>query len=200
MNLDPPTLAGLSATEAARRLAEGEFSSVDYARALLARVDQVESQVQAWAHLDPAYLLAQAEAADHSRALGQPTGPLFGVPVGIKDIIDTADLPTEDGTVLHAGRQPGEDAALVRRLRAAGGLVMGKTVTTELATYAPGKTRNPHHPEHTAGGSSSGYEYIWVGRRSTLFRPSSGFVGTVPFGAIFIRVSMTSVAGVPLAS
>ena len=156
MNLDPPTLAGLSATEATRRLAEGEFSSVDYARALLARVDQVEPQVQAWAHLDPAYLLAQAEAADHSRALGQPTGPLFGIPVGIKDIIDTADLPTEDGTVLHAGRQPGEDAALVRRLRAAGGLVMGKTVTTELATYAPGKTRNPHHPEYTAGGSSSG--------------------------------------------
>jgi Asp-tRNA(Asn)/Glu-tRNA(Gln) amidotransferase A subunit family amidase len=76
--------------------------------------------------------------------------------VGVKDIIDTADLPTEDGTVLHAGRQPRDDAYVVRALRAAGGLVMGKTVTTELATYAPGKTRNPHHPGHTPGGSSSG--------------------------------------------
>ena len=83
-------------------------------------------------------------------------GPLHGVPVGIKDIIDTGDMPTEDGTVLHAGRTPAHDAAVVAMLRAAGAVIMGKTVTTELATYAPGKTRNPHNPEHTPGGSSSG--------------------------------------------
>ncbi len=99
----------------------GEISAADYANALLARVDEVEEQVQAWAHLDRAYLLAQASAADEAHAAGEPHGPLFGLPVGLKDIIDTADMPTEDGTVLHAGRLPGEDAALVQRLRAAGG-------------------------------------------------------------------------------
>lgn len=154
--MDGDTLIGLGAADAAARMRAGEFSAVEYAQALLARVDAVELQVQAWARLDPPYLLRQAEAADEARAAGEPAGALFGLPVGVKDIIDTADLPTEDGTVLHAGRQPRQDAWVVRALRAAGGLVMGKTVTTELATYAPGKTRNPHHPGHTPGGSSSG--------------------------------------------
>ncbi|MBK8862697.1 MAG: amidase [Betaproteobacteria bacterium] len=160
MSLDPVLLASFSATEARERLVAGDCSVRDYARALLARVDAIESQVQAWAHLDRAHVLAQAGAADEARARGETDGPLFGLPVGVKDVIDTADLPTEHGTVLHAGRMPRDDAAVVRRLRAAGGWVMGKTVTTELATYAPGKTRNPHVPVsgsvHTPGGSSSG--------------------------------------------
>ncbi len=153
---DHSELNALSAVDAHRRLVAGEFSAVDYAEALLARIDEVEPRVQAWAHLDRAHVLAQAAAADEARALGQALGPLFGVPVGVKDIIDTRDLPTEDGCVLHAGRMPQHDAALVRSLRAAGGVLMGKTVTTELATYAPGKTTNPHNPAHTPGGSSSG--------------------------------------------
>lgn len=153
---DPASLAGFSAVEAHARLTGGALSATDYAQALLERVDVVEPQVLAWAHLDRPHFLAQAEAADEDHAAGRGDGPLFGLPVGVKDIIDTADLPTEDGTVLHAGRTPREDAAVVRRLRAAGGLVMGKTVTTELATYAPGPTRNPHNPAHTPGGSSSG--------------------------------------------
>ncbi len=148
--------ATLRAVEVRDRLAAGEVSAVDYANALLARVDEVEPQVQAWVHLDRAHLLRQADDADDLRAAGQAFGPLHGVPVGLKDVIDTGDMPTEDGTVLHAGRMPRDDAVLVRRLRAAGALVMGKTVTTELATYAPGKTRNPHDPAHTPGGSSSG--------------------------------------------
>lgn len=156
MAFDPALLAALSATDARQRLAGGELSVAEYAGALLARIDEVEPEVQAWAHLDRAHALAQARALDQAHAQGEPDGPLFGLAVGVKDIIDTADLPTEDGTVLHAGRMPQEDAAVVRRLRAAGGWVMGKTVTTELATYAPGKTRNPHHPGHTPGGSSSG--------------------------------------------
>jgi Asp-tRNA(Asn)/Glu-tRNA(Gln) amidotransferase A subunit family amidase len=85
-----------------------------------------------------------------------PTGPLHGVPVGIKDIFDTKDMPTEDGTPLHRGRTPAYDAAAVSRLREAGAIIMGKTVTTELAVYSPGKTRNPHDPERSPGGSSSG--------------------------------------------
>ena len=156
MSLTPAQLAALSATDARSRLCAGEFSVGDYASALLARTAEVNGDVRAWAHLDPKHLLAQAAAADEAHAAGSPDGPLFGVPVGVKDIIDTADLPTEDGTVLHAGRMPRDDAAVITRLRAAGGLVMGKTVTTELATYAPGKTRNPHNPAHTPGGSSSG--------------------------------------------
>jgi Asp-tRNA(Asn)/Glu-tRNA(Gln) amidotransferase A subunit family amidase len=156
VSLDPALLAALSATDARTRLSAGEFSASDYARALLARTTEVNGEVQAWTHLDPHHLLAQAATADEAHAGGAPDGPLFGVPVGVKDIIDTADLPTEDGTVLHAGRQPRCDAAVIASLRAAGGLVMGKTMTTELATYAPGKTRNPHNPAHTPGGSSSG--------------------------------------------
>ncbi len=156
MTVFPSPLAGLSATDTRARLVAGEMSATDYAHALLERVAEVEPQVQAWVHLDRPYLLAQARAADEAHARGDADGPLFGLPVGVKDIIDSADLPTEDGTVLHAGRQPRDDAFVVRRLRAAGGLLMGKTVTTELATYAPGVTRNPHHPGHTPGGSSSG--------------------------------------------
>ena len=90
------------------------------------------------------------------RKEGKGVGPLHGVPVGIKDIIDTADMPTENGCRAHKGRQPTADAACVTALRRAGAVIMGKTVTTELATFTPGKTRNPRNPEHTPGGSSSG--------------------------------------------
>ena len=155
-HLDPSSLAALPATEARARMVAGACTVTDHARALLMRIDALEPTVQAWAHLDREHVLAQARAADEAHAKGEADGALFGLAVGIKDIIDTADLPTENGTVLHAGRMPREDAAVVRRVRAAGGWVMGKTVTTELATYAPGKTRNPHNPEHTPGGSSSG--------------------------------------------
>src|SRR3990172_6318384 len=127
-------------------LQAGVCSARSHAEALLEKVAKTEPQVQAWTCLDPAFLLAQADAADQARRADVDLGALHGVPVGIKDIIDTAALPTENGTVLHAGRQPRRDAAVVERVRAAGGLGMGKTVTTELATYAAGKTRNPHNP------------------------------------------------------
>ena len=149
-------LAQLRATEAVEQISAGALSARNYSSELLERVRQTEDQVQAWACLDPDFLLAQADAADAAQHAGSTLGPLHGVPVGVKDIVDTSELPTENGTVLHAGRQPSRDASVVSRLRAAGGLLMGKTVTTELATYAPGKTRNPHNPAHTPGGSSSG--------------------------------------------
>ena len=119
-----------------------------------------EARVRAWAWLDLDRARAQAQALDERTAqLGQGGGsspPLLGCTVGLKDIIDTADMPTENGTVLHAGRRPAHDAALVTRLRNAGAVVLGKTVTTELATYAPGVTTNPWNAAHTPGGSSSG--------------------------------------------
>jgi Asp-tRNA(Asn)/Glu-tRNA(Gln) amidotransferase A subunit family amidase len=154
--MDRDELLGLPAAEAARLVAEGAISSQELVDACLARVSEVDGQVQAWAFLDPDHARAQARAADEWRGGGRPLGPLHGVPIGIKDIIDTADMPTENGSVLHAGRTPSRDASLVERLRAAGAVILGKTVTTEFAAYAPGKTRNPHDPDHTPGGSSSG--------------------------------------------
>jgi Asp-tRNA(Asn)/Glu-tRNA(Gln) amidotransferase A subunit family amidase len=119
-------------------------------------VEATEAELQAWTYLDPEHALAQARAADEERRSGAPLGPLHGVPVGLKDIIDTADMPTENGSPLHAGRTPARDAAVVERLRAAGAVLLGKTVTTEFAGRAPGKTRNPVNPAHTPGGSSRG--------------------------------------------
>ena len=109
-----------------------------------------------WEHLDKEFALRQAREADLARGEGKALGPFHGVPVGIKDIIDTAELPTENGSPLHAGRRPSEDAALVSLLKNAGAVIMGKTVTTEFAVYHPGKTKNPHDPNRTPGGSSSG--------------------------------------------
>jgi len=154
--MDLTNLHWVGAVEGARMIRDGVITSVELVQACLARVREVDGQIQAWAFLDPEHALAQARAADEYRMSGQPTGALHGVPVGIKDIIDTADMPTENGSVLHAGRTPSRDASVVSLLRAAGAIVMGKTVTTEFATRTPGKTRNPHNPAHTPGGSSSG--------------------------------------------
>ena len=154
--MDLTNLHSLSASDAARLIREGVISAEQLVEACLARVRETDTQVQAWAFLDPDHALAQARAADDLKRQGLPIGPLHGVPVGVKDIIDTADMPTEYGSVLYAGRTPSRDAAVVAMLRAAGAVIMGKTVTTEFATYAPGKTRNPHDPDHTPGGSSSG--------------------------------------------
>ena len=148
--------AGLSAVAAARLIVEGKLSAEELTRACLEQIDRRDPEVQAWAFLDPEHAVRQARAADEWRKRGRSLGPLHGVPVGVKDIIDTAGMPTENGTVLHAGRRPSQDATVVSLLKVAGAIVLGKTVTTELAVYAPSKTRNPHDPERTPGGSSSG--------------------------------------------
>ena len=145
-------LHSLSATEAARLIHDGIISSEQLMQACLARIQEVDSQVQAWAFLDPDYALAQARAADQFRLSGQPIGALHGVPVAVKDIFDTADMPTEYGSPIYSGRTPARDATVISRLRAAGAVIIGKTVTTEFAYFAPGKTRNPHNPDHTPGG------------------------------------------------
>lgn len=154
--MDSTRLNWLTAVETARLIADGAVTSEVHVRACLARIEQTEPGVQAWAHLDTDFALEQAREADQRRMRGLPCGPLHGVAIGIKDIIDVRGLPTDDGSVLHAGRLPLRDATVVARLRAAGAVILGKTVTTEMASYAPGKTRNPHSPEHTPGGSSSG--------------------------------------------
>ena len=135
---------------------DGIISSEQLVEACLARIREVDPQVQAWAFLDADYALTQAHALDELRLSGRAIGPLHGVPIGLKDIFDTADMPTECGSVLYAGRTPSRDATVTAMLRAAGAVIMGKTVTTEFAYFSPGKTRNPHNLEHTPGGSSSG--------------------------------------------
>jgi Asp-tRNA(Asn)/Glu-tRNA(Gln) amidotransferase A subunit family amidase len=146
----------LSATEAAPLIRDGVITSEELVAACLERIAETDDQIEAWAFLDPDHAMGQARAADEQRRAGRPLGPLHGVPVGVKDIFDTGDMPTECGSPLYAGRTPSRDAAVVARLRAAGAIIMGKTVTTEFAYFAPGKTRNPHNPERTPGGSSSG--------------------------------------------
>jgi len=142
----------LGAAAAITLLQGGALTAEALVRACLDRIARDEPQIRAWAWLDPDHAIAAARAVD---ARGRPP-PLHGLPVGIKDIIDTADAPTECGTPVYRGRRPTKDAACVAALRAAGAVVLGKTVTTELAFFAPGPTRNPRNPAHTPGGSSSG--------------------------------------------
>ncbi|MDH3581449.1 MAG: amidase [Hyphomicrobiales bacterium] len=192
-------LASLSAAEAARKIESGEITSQMLVQACLDRISEREDTVLAWQHLDAAYALEQARARDQWRAEGHSTGPLHGIPVGIKDIIDTGDMPTENGTPAHAGRTPGDDATLVAALRDAGAVIMGKTVTTELAVFHPNKTRNPHNPDHTPGGSSSGSAAavadnmipLAIGTQTggSVIRPASycGIVGFKPTHGLISR-------------
>ena len=150
------SLIELSATEALVKIRSGEITSEELVKAYLDRIDQVEGEVQAWAHLDPEHALEQARSLDAHRQAGGATGPLHGIPVGVKDIFDTKFIPTENGTVLDSGRLPKEDCRVISLLKEAGAVIIGKTVSTELAVTGPGKTRNPHNPAHTPGGSSSG--------------------------------------------
>lgn len=149
-------LTGISALQAAELIGSGTITSEDLVRACLARIDESEEEIQAWAYLDRDHALQQARHADRRLKTGRALSGLHGIPVGIKDIFDTADMPTEYGTELHAGRRPKHDATVVSLLRAAGAVIMGKTVTTELAVYSPGPTRNPLDTGRTPGGSSSG--------------------------------------------
>jgi len=146
----------LTAAQAAAAIARGVMSAEEYTGACLDRIAAAEDEVRAFAHLDPGHALAQARALDRRKAEGGRLGPLHGVPVAIKDIFDTADYPTECGSPVLAGRRPNTDSAVVRRLREAGAVIIGKTVTTELAYFHPGKTRNPRDVSRTPGGSSSG--------------------------------------------
>ncbi len=146
----------LSLSQAALEIREGRVSAAELVGACLERVASVEDQVQAWAFLDRDHALRQAEALDQQRREGKHQGRLHGVPIAIKDVFDTADMPTEFGSPIYQGRAPRRDAAAVARLRSAGAVIMGKTVTAEFAYFHPGKTRNPHDPRRTPGGSSSG--------------------------------------------
>lgn len=142
----------LNASDAARALARRELSAVALLRDCLDRIAEREEQVRAFVHLDAEAALEQARVLD----AGAIRGPLHGLPLGVKDIFDTFDLPTECGSPIFAGHRPRVDAAAVALCRDAGAIVLGKTVTTELANMTAGVTRNPFNPAHSPGGSSSG--------------------------------------------
>jgi Asp-tRNA(Asn)/Glu-tRNA(Gln) amidotransferase A subunit family amidase len=146
----------LTAVQASQAMVEGRLTSEALVSACLERIAAREEDVHAWAFIDPAQALAQARAADALRAKCGARSPLHGMPVGIKDVIDTYDMPTQYGSPIYAGHRPAADAACVSLIRELGGVILGKTVSTEFATRHPNKTRNPHSPLHTPGGSSSG--------------------------------------------
>lgn len=149
-------LEQMSAVALRDDIASGALSAAALVQRCIARIDAREAEVQAWEWFEPAYALEQARKLDEAFAASGVMGPLHGLPVGLKDVIDTADAPTANGCPVDAGRIPEKDARLVSMLRDAGAIIMGKTVSTELAFMYAGKTRNPHDPGHTPGGSSSG--------------------------------------------
>ncbi|MBL6457869.1 amidase [Belnapia sp. T6] len=149
---DPATL---SALDASQRLRDGRLSATALTEALLDRIAAREPSIRAFVHLDPALALRQAAALD-ARAKAGRAGPLHGLALGVKDVLDTADQPSQYGSPIWAGHRPRGDAACVALARRAGAVILGKTVTTEFATRHPGPTANPRKPGHTPGGSSSG--------------------------------------------
>jgi Asp-tRNA(Asn)/Glu-tRNA(Gln) amidotransferase A subunit family amidase len=147
-----PGPARLGAVEAASAIAAGTLGVEEFLSALMARIDARDAEIRAWAYLDTEGAWSQARALDSHPA----TGPLHGVPVAVKDVIDVQGIPSAYGSPAFVANIPGRDAACVARLRRAGALILGKTVTAEFATYSPGPTRNPRDPSRTPGGSSSG--------------------------------------------
>ena len=149
-------LCQLTAAEARSQIAEGRLTSVDLVKACLDRIMATDEGIGAWAHVDAMGALEQAEQLDDIRRKGNALGALHGVPVGLKDIFDVKGLPTECGTPARKGYVAPSDSAVAARLRDAGAVILGKTVTTEFAFLNPAHTSNPHNPAHTPGGSSSG--------------------------------------------
>lgn len=192
----------MTAAESVAAVCAGEITSEELVRDCIEHISGIEDTVGAWAHFDPEYSLQQAREADRFRQTGHVVGPLHGVPVGVKDIFNTRDMPTEYGCSLHAGHQPDHDAPVIEYLRAAGAIIMGKTVTTEMAVYSPGKTRNPHDPNRTPGGSSSGSAAavaagmvpVAVGTQTngSVIRPAS-YCGVYGFKPSFGLISRTGV-------
>ena len=175
---------------AARALREGALTARAFCESRLDRVRSTEAKIKAWVALDERRALAMADARDAARSSGKALGALHGVPVGVKDVFDTDDLPTAMGSLAFVGNRPGKNAELVGRILAAGGYALGKTATTEFAFMHPAETRNPWNTGHTPGGSSSGsaaavaagHVPVAVGTQTngSVIRPAA-FCGVVGF-------------------
>jgi Asp-tRNA(Asn)/Glu-tRNA(Gln) amidotransferase A subunit family amidase len=197
----------LGALETLERLRSGNASCAQLIAECRARIAARDAQLRAWEALLPAdAAFAAARERDAALASGARTGPLHGLAVGIKDVIDTADLPTEYGSPIYRGHRPQRDARCVALLREAGAIIIGKTVTCEFANYAPSRTRNPHDPSRTPGGSSSGsaaavadgHVAVALGTQTagSIIRPAA-FNGVVGFKPSYSRYARDGV--MPLA-
>ena len=187
----------LSVKQIAEKIKDTQLSSVDLCKAYIDRIKKFEKDVHAWAHFDEKLLLEKAAESDNYRRSGKPLGSLHGIPVALKDIVGTLDMPTECGTVLRKGMSASQDAEIVDLLKSEGAIIMGKTATSELAYFGPAKTKNPHDYSRTPGGSSSGSAAVIAAHMAPLsvgsqtggsvIRPASycGVVGYKPsFGLI----------------
>jgi len=184
----------LAATEAARRLRDGRLSAATLLEATLDLIAEREPTVRAFAWLDADRARRAAARSDAARRAGHPVGRLAGLTLGVKDVLDTADLPSQYGSPIWSGHRPRADAAAVGLFRRAGAIVIGKTVTTEFATRHPGPTSNPANPAHTPGGSSSGsaagaaagFFHAGIGTQTagSIIRPAA-FCGAVGFKPSF---------------
>ena len=189
----------LSAIELVGKLRTGDISSVDLCKTYIKRIDKYEKDVKAWAFFDKKVLLEKAEEADDYRKSGKPIGLLHGLPVAVKDIVGTLDMPTECGTVFRKKMSSSQDAEVVNLLKTAGAIIMGNTETAELAYIYPAKTRNPHDYTRTPGGSSSGsaaaiaahMTHLSIGSQTggSIIRPASycGVVGYKPSYGLISR-------------
>ena len=187
-----------SVVEMVESIKKGEITSEELVKKYIEQIKKKEKNIEAWEFFDENLVLAQAKKLDALHQAGQH-GDLHGIPVGIKDIFDTADMPTEDGTEIHKKNLSLNDCTVVSKLKQAGAIIMGKTVTTELAYYSPGKTKNPHDLNRTPGGSSSGSAAavashmvpLSVGSQTngSVIRPASycGVVGYKPTKGLISR-------------
>jgi len=199
------SLIKLNATDAIELMRKGELSSEKYVSAFLEHIEKREPLIGAWSFLDPELAIQQAKEAD-KRWKDKNAGKLNGLPIGIKDIIDTKDMPTENGSKICKNRKPSEDAYLVNLLKEAGAVIMGKCVTTEFALSGPGKTKNPNDLECTPGGSSSGSAAavcdnmvpLSIGSQTggSVLRPASfnGIIGLKPTFGTISRYGMSPIS------
>ena len=175
--------------ELVKRVKDAKLTSVEICKAYIERINKFEKDVKAWVHFDKKLLLERAEEADNHRKSGKPTGPLHGIPVALKDIIGTFDMPTECGTVLRKGKTQSQNAEIVDLLKSAGAIIMGKTATSELAYLGPPKTRNPHDYNRTPGGSSSGSAAVIAAHMAPLS------IGSQTGGSVIRPASYCGVVG-----
>ena len=182
-------ILSISTNELVAKIREGEISSVEVCKAYINRIDKFEKDVKAWNFFDKKSLLEKAEEADQYRKSGKPLGPLHGLPIAVKDIFGTYDMPTECGTVFRKKMSASQDSEVVNLLKNAGALIMGKTVTAELAYIHPGKTTNPHDYTRTPGGSSSGSAAVIASKMAPLS------VGSQTGGSIIRPASYCGVVG-----
>jgi len=179
----------LSINELVSKMKEGQISSIEVCKAYIERINKFEKDVKAWNFLDKKILLEKAEEADEYRKSGKPLGQLHGLPIAVKDIFGTYDMPTECGTVFRKKISASQDSEVVNLLKNAGAIIMGKTVTAELAYIHPGKTTNPHDYSRTPGGSSSGSAAVIASQMAPLS------VGSQTGGSIIRPASYCGVVG-----